>query len=452
MMAAAAVAALAAAGLAGRAWWTRHQFGAALPRPDLTSQPAAVREHIETERASALQNAPDASALGSYCIALHADMFFDEAHRCYQIVQQRDANWQWAYYDALILDENGGGPPFIDAMRRITASAPGFGPAWWRLGEAEFKSGRDDAASDAWRRAMNAGEPDRGGSTPARTADVPLSAYARFGLARISLAHGDAATASRWLEEAIAAAPRFGPAYRLLAEADGRLNRDADAAAAAARADRLPAYAPYADPMVEVLARTSRNATFLLRQSSEADLASNAPWSEFLIRRALAFDPENPDVLSKLGRVLRTLGRNEEALDVLQAYQRKVPGDLQGLAQLGSCLTALGRFPEAERALRQALEGVDDAQTHYNLGVVLAAVDRRDEAIDEYKKALQRDAYLFDARNNLAAAYARQGRMAEAVAELQKVIAADPGNAMARANLELIGRMAPTPSRPPARR
>jgi len=104
--------------------------------------------------------------------------------------------------------------------------------------------------------------------------------------------------------------------------------------------------------------------------------------------------------------------------------------------------------------LRQALEGVDDAQTHYNLGVVLAATDRVTDAIEEYQRALQRDPYLSDARNNLAAAYARTGRMAEAAAELTKVLAADPDNALARANLQIIGRpgsQSPT-SRPPERR
>jgi tetratricopeptide (TPR) repeat protein len=192
--------------------------------------------------------------------------------------------------------------------------------------------------------------------------------------------------------------------------------------------------------MVEVLARESRNSTFLLRQASDADLATNSEWSLFLLQRAAGFDPDNPDVISKLGRTLRTLGHNEAALEYLRAYHDKVPGDLLGLAQLASCLTALGQYDESEPMLRQVLAGLDDALTHYNLGVVLSATNRATEAIAEYKKALERDPLLFDARNNLAVAYARQGKMAEAAAELRKVLAADPQNAMARANLQLIER------------
>jgi len=386
--------------------------------PDLSTSTNAVRAHLDTERAAGLEG---------YCLALHADMFLDQADRCYRILEAREtSNWRWIYYRAIILDENGGGPAAVAALRDVTSRVGDFGPAWWRLGEAYFKLGDYDAAADAWQHAAAAPEPPRGSDTPAHSADTPLAAYAQFGLARIRLLKGDTQGARQLLEQAVAAAPRFGPAYRLLGDT--------------ARADRLNPYAPYADPMIDTLARISRNGTFLLRQASDADLATNAAWSEFLLRRALGFDPDNPDIVSKLGRELRTLGRNEEALEFLRAYHDKVPGDLLGLAQLASCLTALGRYDESEPMLRQVLAGLDDALTHYNLGVVLSATNRAGDAISEYRKALERDPLLFDARNNLAVAYARQGKMAEAAAELRKVLAADPQNAMARANLQLIER------------
>ena len=407
------------------------------PLPDLASQPEAVRRHLADARAGAFGRPLDASAVGAYCFALHADMFLDAAARCYALAERLDpSNWRWTYYRALVLNERGGGDAFARAMQSVLERAPDYGPAWWRLGEAEFKQGRYDRAADAWRRAAAAGEPPRGSEWPPHVADVPLAAYASFGLARVALAGGDAQTARRLLETAISQAPRFGPAYRLLGEAEAALGDAAAAERAIARASRLPPYAPYADPMVDVLARTSENATFLLRQASDADLDANAAWSEFLVRRALAADPNDPDVLAKLGRILRYLGRNEEALAVFQEYAQKVPGDFQGLAQIGSCLSDLQRFDEAERYLRRALEGNDDALTHYNLGVVLAATGRVEEAIAEYRRALARDPALDTARNNLAAALARTGRLAEAERELTRILDLDPDNALARANLQ----------------
>jgi tetratricopeptide (TPR) repeat protein len=189
---------------------------------------------------------------------------------------------------------------------------------------------------------------------------------------------------------------------------------------------------------VSALARESRNSTFLLRQASEADLAVNAQWSEYLTRRALEFDPDNPDVLSKLGRVLRTLGRNEEALEFLRRYHEKVPGDFQGLAQIGSCLSDLGRYGEAEPFLRRALEGGDDALTHYNLGTLLARTDRLDEAVGEYERALNGDASDVNARGNLAVVLVRQGKLERAARELTRILDIDPENAAAHTNLGLV--------------
>ncbi len=423
------------------AWQTaRSRTLARLPAlPDLSRQPASVVDHLRSRRADAVAEPRSAAKVGAWCLALHADMFYDAAQRCYRLAQQLDGgDWRWLYYDALISGERGGGEPFADTLRRVLAKAPQLGVAWWWLGDAAFKEGRYDEAEASWRRAETAPEPEREGDAPGRTADIPLKAYASLGLARIALARGEADTARQLLERLTTEAPRFGSAFRLLAESDDVLGRPDEAALARARASRLPAYAPYADPMVDALAEESRNGTFLLRQASDADLATNAAWSEHLVRRALEFDPANPDVLAKLGRVLRNLGRNEEALEYFMAFNRRVPGDYLGLANIGTCLSDLGRPGEAERYLRRALEGIDDAETHYNLGVVLSTMGRLAEAAAEYRLALARDPFELNARNNLAVILARQGRLDEASAEWERVLTLDPGNRTARANLGTI--------------
>ena len=411
-----------------------------LPRlPQLSGQPHAVREHLQVKLGMARQRPTAVDAVGGLCLALHADMFYEQAEQCYAVAERLDPEaWRWQYYHALILGERGGGDVFADALRAVLSTAPRFGPAWWRLGDAEFKLGRYDRAEDAWHRAQEAPEPDRIGSSPVHTPDVALKAYASLGLARAALARGDAIGAIRVLEPLVEEAPRFGSAFRLLGETLTTLGRTREGERATWRANQLPAYAPYADPMVDALALESRNGTFLLRQASDADLATNAAWSEHLTRRALEFDPDNPDVLVKLGRLLRTLGRNEEALEYFIAYNKKLPDDFLGLAHIGSCLSELGRPQEAEAYIRRALEGLDDALTHYNLGVVLGMTGRLDEAIAEYRKAVDRNPGDLNARNNLATALARQGKLPAAIEELRQVLARDPENGLARANLDTI--------------
>jgi HemY protein len=346
--------------------------------------------------------------------------------------------WRWQYFRALIRADRGGGDELVELLRGIVARAPEFSPAWLRLGDAEFKAGRYDRASEAWDRAARLPEPPRSGASPPHVVETPVVAYAVTGLARIALARGDARRAADLLEDVANGAPSFSSSFRLLADAYTALGRERDAEQARDHARRLSPFAPYADPLVDELVRESRNGTFLLRAASEADLSVNAPWSEHLARRAMEFDPDNPEVVSKLARVLRTLGRSEEALPHFQRYHELVPGDYEGLAQVGSCLSDLGRYEEAEPILRRALEGLDDALTRYNLGLLLARTGRLDEARAEYERALDRDPNHANARINLATVLARRGEIDRSVKELSRVLAQDPQNALAHANLGVV--------------
>ena len=107
---------------------------------------------------------------------------------------------------------------------------------------------------------------------------------------------------------------------------------------------------------MDALTRESRNSTLLLRVASEATLTVNAAWSEYLTRRAVEFDPGNPDAVLKLARVLRTLERNEEALGWFVKYAEMVPGDYLGagahrqLPQRARPLSAKPRSTSAARS------------------------------------------------------------------------------------------------------
>jgi tetratricopeptide (TPR) repeat protein len=435
-----AVIVIAALAYGGTIAMRRASAVARLPAlPELAGQPAAVGAHLRA-KLSAAQLAPTSrAAVAPLCLAYHADLIYDQAERCYSWLADLDpSEWRWTYYRALLQSERGGGDALAASLRRVLDAAPDFGPAWLRLGDAEFKEGQYEQAEDAWNRAAMSAEPPRDGESPAHTADAPVAAYASLGLARIALARGRADQAREILERITVQVPRFGPAFRLLAESYTALGRPGDADRATRRANQLPPFAPYADPMVDHLARESRNSTFLLRQAAEADLRTNAAWSEYLTRRALEFDPGNPDVVARLARMLRTLGRSGEALEFFAAYSRMVPDDFQALGEIGSSLSDLGRFDEAEPYLRRAHQQLDDALTHYNLGALLSATGRLDEAVVEYQHALDRDPADPDARSNLAAVFVKQGKLARATAELVRVLDIDPENANAHTNLGLV--------------
>jgi tetratricopeptide (TPR) repeat protein len=416
-------------------------YAARLPLlPELSDEPPAVRDHLtEADRVARADPTSDGH-VGALGLAYHADMFYDQAERCYQLAENLSGfAWRWTYYRALVQGERGDADGLAAGLRGVVAAAPDFGPAWWRLGEAEFKAVRHDRAEEAWRRALALPEPTeaRAGSTP-RVASAPISAYAALGLARLALLRGEAERARAMLEAVIAKAPGFGPAFRVLGNAYDALGRVADGERAVRIADRLPAYEPYVDPMIEALIRESRSTTFLLRQAATADLTRNAAWREYLARRALEFDPEHPDVLYELGTMYRVLGRYDEALDLLQRHRRLVPDDFQVLADIGRCLAGLQRFVEAESVLRRALEGLDDANTRYALGFVLDQAGRLVAAVAEYQRALDRDPNHLDALNNLGVALVRQGRLDEAARQFERALVINPESADTRTNLGVV--------------
>lgn len=412
---------------------------ARIPAPPARTASQAITAHLAAKYEAARADPGSPAAIGPLCVAYHADMLFDEAERCYGLVTELDSsNWRWRYYRALIQAERGGGGRLVENLQRVVTQAPDFGPAWQRLGDARFKARQYDEAREAWQRASTLATSDVNQPAPRHATEVPLSAYANVGLARIALVRGEPMQAREILERVASEAPQFSSALRLLADVSRSLGRTTDADRLVYRANRLQPFAPYLDPMVDDLARESRNSTLLLRVSSEANLAVNAEWAEYLTRRALEFDPDNPEAVVKLGRVLRTVGRNDEALEFFQRYHQMVPGDFLGLAHIGSCLSAMGRYQEAESYLRRAVAGIDDPQTHYNLGLLLSVTNRTPEAIAEYEKALARDPMHADARLNMATAFARQGRMDVALRELTRLVEQDPDNAMARTNLGVV--------------
>ena len=141
--------------------------------------------------------------------------------------------------------------------------------------------------------------------------------------------------------------------------------------------------------MMDRLARESRNSTFLLQQASTADLALNAGWREYLVRRALEFNSENPDVVYEMGTVPASARTERGSSELLSPLPRDGAGGYQGLTEIGKCLSDLRRFEEAERVLRRALQGTDDAITHFDLGYVLDQQRRSVEAVAETNRPLR---------------------------------------------------------------
>jgi Flp pilus assembly protein TadD len=94
---------------------------------------------------------------------------------------------------------------------------------------------------------------------------------------------------------------------------------------------------------------------------------------------------------------------------------------------LGNAYLHEGRLDDAVAEYRKAIEiKPRNAFAHYNWGVALLQVERPDEAIAQFQQALEVDPKFAEARYNMGNAYFRKGEMDAAIAEYQKVVALFP--------------------------
>ena len=449
----AAAATAAAVLVAGVSLARRAVYSARLPAlPELSGQPPALREHLEAADRAARERPTSADAVGALGLAYHADLFLEHADRAYAIAEAlaADRAWRWTYYRALAHGTRGDNDALADGLRRVAAAAPSSAPpggAW------ERRSSRRDVTTARKRRGAG---PCLSTSRP-RPPNLPARRNARRAR-RSPRTRRSGSPGWRWCggtrktrrpgwRTRRRRPPGSAPPSGCSATRTRRWAGYDDAARALRTADRLPLYEPYPDRLSEALVRESRSTTFLLQQAATVDLTTNSAWREHLIRRALEIDPNHRAALAELATMYRVVRRYDEALELLERQRRLWPDDLAVLADIGRCLSSLGRYAEAEPMLRRAIEGLDDAPTRYALGLVLARTGRPAEAMAEYRLALDRNPNHLGALNNLGVALATQGRMEEATRHFERLVAVDPEDADAHANLGLALAAAGAPDR-----
>ncbi len=124
-------------------------------------------------------------------------------------------------------------------------------------------------------------------------------------------------------------------------------------------------------------------------------LATDSATAETDFRRALESDPDNVDAVLNLGGLLLKVGRAQDALGFNQHAAMVLSADAAAQAQLGMNLYQLGKLAESER--------------------YLLAAKRIDPLLDTMPQ-------LF-----LAEIYARRGEKARAAAEIEELLAREPG-------------------------
>jgi tetratricopeptide (TPR) repeat protein len=155
-----------------------------------------------------------------------------------------------------------------------------------------------------------------------------------------------------------------------------------------------------------------------ITDTADADIAR----ADGLVRQALATSPRSPLAHFAKGQLLRAQRRPEEAIpeyEMALAYNRNW---VDALAAIGRCKILIGRIDEALQDLGQAVRlSPRDPFVGYwylRMGEAHLLKSRTDEAIDWLEKARNVNPVLALFRAYLASAYALQGNIQHARAEL----------------------------------
>lgn len=151
-------------------------------------------------------------------------------------------------------------------------------------------------------------------------------------------------------------------------------------------------------------------------------------------RAALRNDPENPEVLTRLGELLAANSDFDGAIDHFRRAAAQMPERVEVHLGLGKALFLKGERGEGIAALQRAVElQPDDAEAHYLLGAALRRAGAVNEAARALEAALKRDPKRVDALCHLALVRKSLGRRAEAMQAFRDALRLDPGNVFARA-------------------
>ena len=179
--------------------------------------------------------------------------------------------------------------------------------------------------------------------------------------------------------------------------------------------------------------------------------------------RAVELEPKRSMVRNQLGLSLQALGRHEDATLQFQAVLKIDPENVNAHQYLANALYRIGRIQESQahrqkaaelavKSAEAALKNIDRFLTDhgdepvrlYNLANALHTVERHDEAIMLYEKALEaqestwrmsRGIPNFMLHHNLAGALSAVGRFDEAIKHYQETVELRPGDAQTHVNL-----------------
>jgi tetratricopeptide (TPR) repeat protein len=155
-----------------------------------------------------------------------------------------------------------------------------------------------------------------------------------------------------------------------------------------------------------------------------------------LMDKAIAINPNVPELYNDLGQVLHDLSAHREAIACYKQAVKINPKFAEAYNNLGNVFHDLNQLGEAIACFRRAIELKPDyADPHNNLGIALSELEEPEEAAAFFEKATRLKPNFAEAHNNLGNALAQVGKTEEAINSYKRAAELNPSFSDAHGNL-----------------
>ena len=193
------------------------------------------------------------------------------------------------------------------------------------------------------------------------------------------------------------------------------------------------------DSRTETTTPTGSAVTELLAAGLRHHQAGRLAEAETCYRQVLTANPDQAEVHSNLGAVLKAQGKFDEAV---AAYRQAIgikPDYVRAHFNLGNVLKDQGKLDEAVTAYRKAIDVKPDyVRAHFNLGNALKDQGKLIEAVASYRRAIAMEPDYGEVHSSLGNALKDQGKLEEAVASYQRALTLSPSSAGVHNNLGIV--------------
>jgi len=377
----------------------------------------AIVAAVEEARSRVRESPRSAEAWGKLGMVLVVHDFRAQANFCLAQAEQLDPNdLRWPYYQALgalIVADAEGGLPKLE--RAVALCGDDFDAPRVRLAELLLSQNQLDEAEKHFRRLLehNAHHP-----------------RAQLGLARIFAQRGEPGASLVPLSFAQKDSRTRKTACQLLAQIHQQLGNPAAAEEARQQAASLLDDPSWPDPLNDQATDLCTGKKVWIKRARRfADLGRDAD-ALALLQRTVNEYPEADDAWLQLGKLLLRQKKPAAAEQALLRATELAPGSHESVFYLGAALVVQGNLPAATTCFRRATELKSDfAPAYYNLGNALADVGNSAGAIGAYRMAVRYEPQMVDAHLSLATLLAGSGQLPEAIVHAhhaQKLRPADP--------------------------